>query len=422
MPDGGPLAGTTILAVEQFGAGPLATLYLSDLGATVIKIEDPRSGGDIGRYVPPGHIDTNSLYFEAFNRGKKSVLLDLRSIEGARAFRGLAKRADAVFNNLRGDLPTTLGLTYQELSKLNRRVVCVSLSGYGRSGSRAANPGYDALVQAEAGWAAITGEPGGPPVKSGLSLADYVAGLMAAIITLGGLYEVRATGLGRDLDVNLYDSALAMMTYPAAWFLSIGEITTRQSGSGHPSIVPFQFFATSDGFLAVACPKQKFFDVLVASMGMPELSGAPLFRDFEARSANRTSLVRILADRFTTKTTGEWVSLLSGRVPVAPVDSLPVALDRERLIEREMLATYSHPVLGEVATLGSPLFVSGWRPEYSRAPLLGEHTVACLRAAGVSASDIREVEIAAARGTSVGDVRMERPGDGRWLHKEDDGT
>ena len=163
----GPLAGLTILAVEQFGAGPFGTLLLTDLGADVIKIEDPGSGGDVGRGVPPGAANGNSLYFEAFNRGKASVALDLGTPAGQEALHALVARADAVFNNLRGDLPGRLGLTYNALSAFNPAIVCVSLSAYGRNGERRSYPGYDALVQAEAGWASLTGEPDAPPARSG---------------------------------------------------------------------------------------------------------------------------------------------------------------------------------------------------------------------------------------------------------------
>jgi crotonobetainyl-CoA:carnitine CoA-transferase CaiB-like acyl-CoA transferase len=166
-----PLAGVRIIAVEQFGAGPFATLQLADLGAEVIKIEDPTVGGDVGRYIPPGQIGTESLYFEAFNRNKRSFVLDLKHPTGQALFRQLVAGSDAVFNNLRGDQVERLGLTYEALRDTNPKIVCASLSGYGRTGSDRTRPGYDALVQAEAGWAGLTGEPDGPPVKSGLSLS-----------------------------------------------------------------------------------------------------------------------------------------------------------------------------------------------------------------------------------------------------------
>ncbi|HKG28999.1 MAG TPA: CoA transferase, partial [Thermomicrobiales bacterium] len=240
-----PLTGMRIVAIEQFGAGPFGTLLLADLGAEVIKIEDPAAGGDVGRSVPPGASDGSSLYFEAFNRGKRSIALDLTSPAGREVFSRLVATADAVYNNLRGDLPDKLGLTYAALSEINPAIVCVSLSAYGREGPRRAEPGYDALVQAEAGWASLTGEPIGPPARSGLPMADYSAGLVAACGLLAGIVDARRTGRGRDLDTSLFDTALAMLSYQATWWLSAEIETRRLPSSAHPSIVPFQFFATA---------------------------------------------------------------------------------------------------------------------------------------------------------------------------------
>src|SRR6202022_1184839 len=177
----GPLAGLRVIAIEQYGAGPYGTLYLADMGAEVIKIEDPGTGGDISRYVPPGQQGQDSLFFETFNRGKKSICLDLKNPAGRQVLERLVKDSQGIFTNLRGDLPESLRLAYEPLGAFNPALVCVSLSAYGRTGPRAAYPGYDALIQADAGWAALTGEPDGPPVKSGLSLVDYSAGLMAAL-------------------------------------------------------------------------------------------------------------------------------------------------------------------------------------------------------------------------------------------------
>ncbi len=397
----GPLAGVTILAVEQFGAGPFGTLLLADLGAQVIKIEDPGVGGDVGRGVPPGAANGSSLYFEAFNRGKQSVTLDLSTLAGQEALHALVAKADAVFNNLRGDLAGRLGLTYQALSAHNPAIVCVSLSAYGRAGERRAYPGYDALVQAEAGWASLTGEPDAPPARSGLPLADYSAGLVAALGLLAGVIEARRTGLGRDLDSSLFDTALAMLSYHATWGLSAGHIAERLPHSAHPTIVPFQFFATSDGYLAVACAKDKFFSALLERLELPDLAGDPRFADFSERHANRDALVDLLAQRFASAPTAHWVTLLQGAVPVAPVRSLREVLDPDLLAEREMLASFTHPDLGEVSSIGMPLHVSGYSPPYRASPPLGAHTHDALRAAGLSEADITRLKHAGAFGTEA---------------------
>src|SRR5690606_12841787 len=203
-----PLTGVRILAVEQYGAGPFGTLQLADLGAEIVKIENVAEAGDVGRHVrhpedplPKG----DSLFFQAFNRNKKSITLNLKHPEGQRVLHDLVRSADGVLNNLRGDQPPKLGLTYDQLKGANPRIVCVHLSAYGREGERAAWPGYDYLMQAEAGYLSVTGEPGGPPSRMGLSIVDLSTGLQAAIAMLAGITEARATGRGRDLDVSLFD-------------------------------------------------------------------------------------------------------------------------------------------------------------------------------------------------------------------------
>lgn len=379
---GAPLAGLRLLAIEQYGAGPFGSLFLADLGADVIKIEDPSVGGDVSRYIPPGQSGSDSLFFETFNRNKRSVALDLKSTSGREVFERLVRTADAVYSNLRGDQPERLRIRYADLAPINQRIVCVTLTGYGTAGEEARWPGYDALIQGEAGWATLTGDPSGPPTKSGLSLADYVAGLVAAVGLLAGVLDARRTGRGRDVDTNLYDTALAMLTYPATWYLSLGYVTTRQPFSAHPSVVPFQFFPTADGYLAVACPKEKFFRVLVDRLGMPELADDPRFADFEARQRHRTELLGRLAARFSEKTTAEWITVLRGDVPIAPVRSLEEALGVDELRRRSILVEYSHPTLGPVRSIGSPLVVGGYQPAYRPGPSLGGDTAAILAELG----------------------------------------
>jgi crotonobetainyl-CoA:carnitine CoA-transferase CaiB-like acyl-CoA transferase len=394
-----PLGGVRILAVEQFGAGPFGTLYLADMGADVIKIEDPAAGGDIARYVPPGQQGTDSLYFETFSRNKRSLALDLQNPAGRAVFERLVGQSHAVFNNLRGDLPARLGLTYEALGPLNPAIVCVSLSAYGRQGERASYPGYDALVQAEAGWAALTGEPDGPPVKSGLSLADYAAGLTAALGLMVALFDAQRTGLGRDVDTSLYDVSLALLTYPATWYLSAGIAAERHALSAHPSLVPFQFVETADGYLAVACAKEKFFAALVEAIGLPGLATDPRFATFASRREHRAALMDILGEQFRQRTTAAWLELLTGRVPCAPVRSLADALDRQELAGRAMLAEYSHQTLGEVTAIGTPFALSGFQPGYHAAPRLGGDQEAILDELGYGVDERAALAAAGAFGS-----------------------
>jgi crotonobetainyl-CoA:carnitine CoA-transferase CaiB-like acyl-CoA transferase len=383
-----PLRGLRIVAIEQFGAGPFGTLFLADLGAEVIKVEDAAAGGDVGRHVPPGAEGGDSLYFEAFNRGKRSITLDLTSPTGREIFSRLVATADAVYNNLRGDLPDRLGLTYAALSEINPAIVCVSLSAYGREDPRRAEPGYDALVQAEAGWASLTGEPGSPPARSGLPMADYAAGLVAACGLLAGVVDARRTGRGRDLDTSLFDTALAMLSYQATWWLAAGIETARLPLSAHPSIVPFQFFATADGYIAIACAKEKFFQALSQAIEMSELAEDPRFSSFSARHQHRDELVQLLSRRFRERTTAAWLDRLRGRVPCAPVRDLGEALEVERLQQRGMLVSYEHSRLGTVRGVGLPLRVSEFSPSYRAAPTLGADVADLLAELGYDEAEV----------------------------------
>lgn len=406
-----PLAGIRVVAVEQYGAGPFGSLYLADLGAEIIKIEDPSAGGDVSRYIPPGTSGTDSLFFEAFNRSKRSVALDLKHPGGREVFERLVASADAVYSNLRGDQPARLGLRYADLAGVNPRIVCVALTGYGDRPDQARLPGYDALIQAESGWASLTGDPAGPPAKSGLSLADYIAGLTAMIGLLAGVIDARTTGLGRDVDTNLYDSALAMLSYPATWYLSSGFVTRRLPLSAHPSVVPFQFFATADGYIAIACPKEKFWRALVSAMDLPALADDERFASFGARRANRDETLAILEERFATLTTAAWLERLTGVVPVAPVRSLEQALDLDELRGREMLAEYEHPVLGSVRSVGLPVRVGGYTPAYAPGPGLGADQDAMLRSVGFDDAAIAELRAAGAFGVT-GEPGTRAPGTG----------
>ena len=244
------------------------------------------------------------------------------------------------------------------------------------------------MIQAEAGWAALTGEPGGPPVKSGLSLADYTGGIMAALALMAAVFDAQRTGRGRDVDVSLYDTALALHSYRATWYLTAGVPGDRTADSSHPSIVPFQFFATADGHVAIACAKEKFFRALVQRMGLPALAGDARFSSFDERRRNRDELLKTLQERFREQRTAHWVGLLRGHVPVAPVRTMEAALDRAELEQRAMLAAYRHPALGEVTTVGLPIKVSGFTPAYRPGPALDGDRDAILTEAGYGAAEI----------------------------------
>ena len=388
-----PLSDVRIIAIEQYGAGPFGSVHLADLGAEVIKIEDPSTGGDIGRYVVPEQHGEDSLFFETFNRNKRSLGLDIATPEGRAVFEDLVRVSDVVHSNLRGDVPAKLRIRYDDLKHLNPAIVCSSLSGFGMTGPRSAEPGYDYVLQGMAGWMDITGEPDGPPTKSGLSLVDYAGGLVAVGSILAALHAARRDGVGADCDISLFDTAISMLTYPAAWQLNSDFEPRRTHHSAHPSLVPFQAFPTGDGWLVVACPKEKFFRRLAEALGHPEWPADPRYRDFTARRENAEALVAELEAVFATGTSEHWLGLLrAAGVPCGPVNSVAQALTDPHTVERGMVVETEHPHFGTVRQVASPLRVGSSERRYRRGPRRGEDADYVLRELlGYDASRVAEL-------------------------------
>ncbi|MDX1291772.1 MAG: CoA transferase [Hyphomonas sp.] len=376
-----PLDGVRILSVEQYGAGPYGTMLLADLGAEVIKIEDASRGGDVSRSVGPYTLgEGDSQFFQTFSKGKKSVSLDLKSEAGRVAFRKLVETADAVANNLRGDQPGKLGLTYEALKAVNPRVVCAHLSAYGRDGERAAWPGYDYLMQAEAGFMMMTGEPDGPPVRSGLSMVDFHTGSHLATAMLAGIVGAQRSGEGCDVDVCLFETALHQTSYPATWYLNEGHVTGRLPRGAHPSISPSQLFRTGDGWCLLMCQTPKFWDLFCTITGAEDLRTDPRFATIPARRENLAALTERIDAILSTRTTSEWMDILAGQVPFAPVLDIAGALDNPYVDAIGMVERVDHPAAPEgLRTLASPFRVNGARVKSSRAPMLGEHNEELLK-------------------------------------------
>ena len=384
-----PLDGVRILAVSQFGAGPFGTQMLADLGADVVKVEDPGVGGDSARYVPPFQGEADSPYFQSFNRGKRSVALNLRHPDGQAVFHDLVRVSDAVFNNARGDLPDKLGLTYEALRETNPRIVCCSLTGYGRTGPRAGEPAFDYLVQGYAGYMSVTGEPDGPPGKCGVSVIDFAGGYAGMVGLMVGLFDAQRTGLGRDVDISLLDTAVSMLSYFAVWTLNRDWIAERTADSAHQTLVPAQNFPTRDGWIVVFCNKDKFWRDLVETLGVPELAEDERFRSFADRFANRETLLPLLRARFEARTTADWLERLRGRVPCAPVNDVRQALADPQVLARDMIVEVEHPEFGTLREVRSPVRTEGEIRQPRRAPRLGEHTDSILGdVLGYSASTI----------------------------------
>lgn len=377
-----PLEDLRIVAVEQYGAGPFGSLHLADLGAEVIKIEDPRFGGDVGRYVPPFQEGEDSLFYETFNRNKKSLSLDISIPAGREVLEDLLKTADAVYSNLRGDVPAKLRLRYDDLKHINPALVCVSISGFGMTGPLSDEPGYDYILQGLAGWMSLTGEPDGPPTKTGLSLIDYAGGYVGALALLAGVHAARRDGRGMDCDISLYDTAMSLLTYPATWHLNEGWEPVRTSRSAHPSLVPFQLFQGADKqWFVVACAKGKFYQRLTSVVERPDLATDPRFVDFPARSANKDELIAILDAIFSTRPADEWIDALKvAGVPTGPVQDVAAALKYPHTLARGLIVETDHHRFGPIKSLISPVRVGDPDAvEYRRAPTRGEHADEVLR-------------------------------------------
>ncbi|MEM1380647.1 MAG: CoA transferase [Pseudomonadota bacterium] len=370
------LEGVRILSVEQYGAGPYGTMLLADLGAEVIKIEDPSRGGDVSRSVGPYMLgEGDSEFFQTFSLGKKSITLDLKSEQGRADFQRLVRSADAVANNLRGDQPEKLGLTYADLQSVNPKIVCAHLSAYGRKSERAALPGYDYLMQAEAGFMSMTGEPDGPPVRFGLSMVDFHTGSQLATALLAGIVSAGRTGKGCDVDVCLFDTAVHQLSYPGTWYLNQRHVTGRLPRGAHPSIAPSQLVKTQDGWGLLMCQTPKFWDLWCELTNAGQCTNDPRFASVASRREHLFALSDAVDQVMQKKTTAQWMGILGGRVPFAPVLNVAEALDNPYIDRVEMVATVDHPDASDgLRVLASPFRVNGERPSLTRAPKMGEHT------------------------------------------------
>ncbi len=395
-----PLAGFRILSAEQYGAGPYGTMFLAQLGAEVIKIEPPAKdgsgGGDTARAVGPHFLrEGESLYFQAFNLNKRSLTLDLRTAEGQKIFHALVANSHAVANNMRGDLPQALGLTYDSLKSVNPAIVCAHLSAYGRDNERARWPRYDYLMQAEAGFFELTGAPEGPPTRVGLSMVDFMTGTMMAIGLLAALVDAQRSGKGRDIDVDLLGTALHQTSYPAVWYLNTGDVTERTPRSAHPSVTPSQLVRSADGWVFVMAQLPKFWTVLCDRIGRADLAADPRFATPTDRLANRDTLTDVLDNIFSAHPTSHWLNLLEGRMPIAPVNRLDAALDNPFVHATGIVQTIDHPDLPDMRVLANPIRIDGQRLPTQAAPLLGADTDAILREIGYDADAIDRLRSAA---------------------------
>jgi crotonobetainyl-CoA:carnitine CoA-transferase CaiB-like acyl-CoA transferase len=373
-----PLSGIRVLDLTRVLAGPFCAMLLGDMGAEVIKIEEPRHGDDTRRWPPV--VGGEATYFMSVNRSKKSLTLNLKADEGRDLFRRLVKKSDVVLENFRTGTMDKLGLGYATLAKLNPRLVYCAASGFGESGPEASRGGYDLIVQAESGIMDLTGFADGPPVKVGNSIADLVAGMSAAHgVTLALLARTR-TRRGQKVEVAMLDVMASLLTYQAGMYFNAGRRPTRR-GNEHPSIVPYEVFKAADAYLTLGVANNSLWERCCAAMDRPDLARDPRYATESSRVDNRAALVPLLNEILGARSADEWMKRFeTAGVPAGRIRTVAEVCESEHLKARGMIVALPHPTAGRVTMMGVPIRLHG-TPGRARTapPLLGQHTDAVLR-------------------------------------------
>ncbi|KTB95257.1 CoA-transferase [Pseudomonas syringae ICMP 11293] len=387
----GALTGYRVLDLSRVLAGPWCGQTLADLGAEVIKIERPGVGDDTRGWGPPwmkGQNDertTEASYYQSTNRGKLSVALNLATPEGQELVRALATDCDVLIENYKAGSLAKYGLDYGALAELNPRLVYCSVTGFGQTGPRAAEPGYDFIVQGIGGLMSITGErddlPGGGPQKVGVAFSDLMTGLYSTVAIQAALLSRERTGVGQYIDMALLDVQIATLCNQSQNYLASGKPPGRY-GNAHANIVPYQVFRARDQDFIIACGNDSQFVALCDAIGLAELPSDLRFKRNADRVANREAVIEILSRHFLGGRAEEWISRIHPRgVPISAINSIAQALDEPQVKARDMLVKIPHPLKDDFVTVGSPIKMSGTPVEYLRpAPMLGEHTDEVLKA------------------------------------------
>jgi crotonobetainyl-CoA:carnitine CoA-transferase CaiB-like acyl-CoA transferase len=392
-----PLSGLTVVDLTRVLSGPYCTMLLADMGARVIKIEQPGRGDDTRAWGPP-FVSGESAYFLSINRNKESLTLDLKRPEARPVLDSLIDRADVLVENFRPGTMDRLGLGYGDVAKRWPRLVYCSISGFGQTGPRRAEPGYDAVIQAEGGLMSITGDAEGPPFRLGVAIADIVSGMFAAQGITCALLARERTGRGQQVDIGMLDATAALLTYQAGIYFATGSAPGRM-GNRHPTIVPYETFPGSDGEFVVAVGNDEQWRRFCTVIGAPELQNDERFATNRGRVSHYDGLRPLLVERLRSKTRAEWVaSLKAAGVPCGAVREIAEVLQDEHLVARNMIEAVEHAVAGAVNVLGVPIKLSE-TPGAIRTPppKLGQHTDAILR----DEIAMSEAEIAALRSSGA---------------------
>lgn len=370
---GFPLEGVRILELGQIIAGTYGGLMLSDLGAEVIKIETPE--GDLGRIPSVGPYKGQSALFLTLNRNKQSISINLKTEEGLKVFYDLVAGADVVIDNFRPGVLERLKIDYETLKAIKPDIVQCSITGFGATGEYKDAPALDIIIQAYAGYMAVTGEPGRPPVRTGIPIADLCGGIFSSQAILAALFDRQRTGEGRYIELSMFDGMLSLLIYMGTMWLSKGELA-EPPGSGHMYSVPWQAFECADGYIVVATRQEVFWTRLCEALEAPELAADPRFALNPDRVENREVLVPILEDIFAQRPVGEWLERFrAGDIPAAPVNNLDGVFNEPPVADRDMIVEYDHPQVGKVRLPGNPIKMTGMEGTISKpAPMLGEHT------------------------------------------------
>ncbi len=381
----GALSGIRVLDLSRVLAGPWCGQTLADLGAEVIKIERPISGDDTRGWGPPwmktgeGDASAEAAYYQSTNRGKLSVSIDLASAEGQQLVQALATSSDVLIENYKAGSLAKYGLDYATLAELNPRLIYCSITGFGQTGPRAEEPGYDFIIQGMGGLMSITGErddlPGGGPQKAGVAFSDLMTGLYSTVAIQAALISRERTGLGQHIDMALLDVQVATLANQSMNFLASGKVPPRY-GNAHANIVPYQVFHASDRDFIIACGNDSQFVALCESIGLPQLPNDPRFRRNADRVAHRAEIVALLSEHFLGGTVDEWVARIhAAKVPVGAINNIAESLEEPQVKARNMLVKIPHPQNPNFAMVGSPIKMSGTPVQYERpAPMLGQHT------------------------------------------------